>query len=89
MTHYEPHSRASEKDREAINAILKLDEGLFYSILEKRNVTACGHGPVVAMIAAAKGLGAKSAELLSYRTSGDITGDISAVVGYAAIMVTR
>jgi AmmeMemoRadiSam system protein B len=89
MTHYEPHKRASEKDMEAINAILKLDEGLFYNILESRNVTACGYGPVAAMITAAKGLGAKSAELLSYKTSGDVTGDTSAVVGYAAIMVTR
>jgi AmmeMemoRadiSam system protein B len=41
------------------------------------------------MITAAKGLGAKSAELLSYKTSGDVTGDTSAVVGYAAIMVTK
>jgi len=89
MTHYEPHKKASEKDREAINAILRLDEQLFYSVLESRNVTACGYGPVAALITAAKELGAKSAELLSYRTSGDITGDMSAVVGYAAIMITR
>ncbi|MEM2702612.1 MAG: AmmeMemoRadiSam system protein B [Candidatus Bathyarchaeia archaeon] len=89
MTHYEPHRRASEKDREAINAVLQLDEGLFYSVIESRNVTACGYGPVAALIAAAKNLGAKSAELLSYRTSGDITGDISAVVGYASIAITK
>jgi len=89
MTHYEPHKRASEKDREAINAILNLDEDLFYHIIESRNVTACGYGPVIAMITAVKRLGAKSADLLSYKTSGDITGDLSAVVGYAAIAVTR
>ncbi|MBS7639520.1 MAG: MEMO1 family protein [Candidatus Bathyarchaeia archaeon] len=88
LTHYEPHKRASEKDREAIDAILKLDEELFYSVIESRNVTACGYGPVAALIAAAKKLGANRAELLSYKTSGDITGDLSAVVGYAAIALS-
>ncbi len=89
MTHYESHNQACEKDREAINAILQLNEALFYSILESRNVTACGYGPVAALITAAKRLGAKRAELLSYKTSGDITGDKSAVVGYAAISLTK
>lgn len=88
-THYEPHERAQRKDMEAIGAVLQLNEVLLYSILESRNVTACGYGPVVALITAAKGLGARGAELLSYKTSGDITGDKSAVVGYAAISITR
>lgn len=89
MTHYESHRRASEKDRAAINAILQFDEELFYSTLESLNVTACGYGPIAALIVASKKLGFKKAELLSYRTSGDVTGDMSAVVGYAAIAVTR
>ena len=89
MTHYEPHVRASEKDRKAINAILQLDEASFYSVLESLNVTACGYGPIASLIVASKKLDAKKAELLSYRTSGDVTGDKSAVVGYAAIAVTK
>ncbi|MBS7640575.1 MAG: MEMO1 family protein [Candidatus Bathyarchaeia archaeon] len=88
-THYEPHRIAYEKDNAAISAVLKLDERLFYSILESRRVTACGFGPVAALITAAKDLGASGAELLSYKTSGDITGDTSAVVGYAAISIFR
>jgi AmmeMemoRadiSam system protein B len=89
MTHYEPHRRASEKDKAAINAILQFDEELFYSTLESRNVTACGYGPIASLIVASKKLGFKNAELLSYRTSGDITGDMSAVVGYVAIAITK
>ncbi|MEM1586812.1 MAG: MEMO1 family protein [Candidatus Bathyarchaeia archaeon] len=88
-THYEPQRVAYEKDSEAINAVLKLDEKLFYSVLESRHVTACGYGPIAALITAAKGLGARSSELLRYKTSGDVTGDTSAVVGYAAISITR
>ena len=40
-------------------------------------------------ITAAKALGAKKAQLLCYKTSGDITGDFSAVVGYASIAFTK
>ena len=39
------------------------------------------------MLSAAKALGAKTAELVSYQTSGDTTGDYSSVVGYAGIIV--
>jgi hypothetical protein len=44
-----------------------------------------GYGPVIAAITAAKLLGAEKAQLLCYKTSGDVTGDYSAVVGYASI----
>jgi len=40
------------------------------------------------MITAAKELGASSAELIKYQTSGDISGDYTEVVGYAGIIVT-
>ena len=89
MTHYEPHDRASEKDRRAIEAILKMDEELFYSTIESYSISACGYGPVISLITAAKDLGAKKAELLCYKTSGDVTGDRSAVVGYASVAFTK
>jgi len=85
MTHYEPHERAKRNDMMAIEAVKKMDEGQFYSIIEEHGISACGYGPVAALITAAKELGAKKAELLSYQTSGDVTGDYSAVVGYASI----
>jgi len=89
LTHYEPHRVAVNKDRKVIDAVLKMDENLLYSVLETYHVTACGYGPVAALITAAKILGAEKAELLSYKTSGDITGDKSAVVGYASIALSR
>jgi len=48
------------------------------------NVTMCGYGPVAANLVYSKALGAQNAEILKYATSGDITGDPSAVVGYAS-----
>jgi AmmeMemoRadiSam system protein B len=44
--------------------------------------------PSVIMLEAARQLGATSAELVSYGTSGDVSGDNRQVVGYAAVMVS-
>lgn len=89
MTHYEPQKAAEQKDRSVIEAILKLDEGKVYSVVEGLRVSMCGYGPVAAAITAAKELGAKEGKLLCYKTSGDVTGDYSAVVGYASMMFTK
>jgi AmmeMemoRadiSam system protein B len=89
MTHYEPQRSAEKKDKAAVDAVLKLDEAQLYSTVEAFSITMCGLGPTMTLISAAKALGAKKAELLCYKTSGDITGDYSAVVGYASIAVTR
>jgi AmmeMemoRadiSam system protein B len=85
MSHYEPQERAEKKDKMALEAAVKLDEEQYYSIIESQAVSSCGYGPTIAAITASKKLGAKKAKLLCYRTSGDITGDYSQVVGYASI----
>ncbi len=85
MTHYEPQGNAAAKDLATLKAVEAMDEKRFYSVIEKQNVTACGYGPIASVIAAAKGLGAKEAKLLCYKSSGDVTGDYSSVVGYAAV----
>ena len=85
LTHYEPQERAEKKDRMAIDAALELDEERYYNTVEAYGISTCGYGPVIAAITAAKELGAKKAELLSYGTSGDVLGDRSAVVGYTSI----
>jgi AmmeMemoRadiSam system protein B len=89
MTHYEPQRMAEKKDKSAIEAMLKLDEEGLYSTIEAQRISMCGYGPTIAAITAAKALGAKKAELLCYKTSGDITGDYSAVVGYASLVFTK
>jgi hypothetical protein len=86
MTHYEPQELAQKKDNEAIKAMLDLDEDGLLKRVEEMNISMCGYAPVAALIAAAKELGAKSAELVKYQTSGDTTGDYTSVVGYAGII---
>jgi MEMO1 family protein len=86
FTHYEPNGEAHRKDGELIKAILALDINRFYTVLERLNISACGYGAIATMMIAAKNLGATRGELLKYATSGDVTGDISAVVGYSSIV---
>jgi len=88
-THYEPYESAKKKDLEAIEAVLEMDEKKFQDVIEDKNVSACGYGPVTAVLHASKILGAKHAKLLSYQTSGDTTGDKRSVVGYAAVAFTK
>ncbi|MEM3874400.1 MAG: AmmeMemoRadiSam system protein B [Candidatus Bathyarchaeia archaeon] len=89
MTHYESQKTAEKKDMLALQAVEAMDEERFYSIIEEHRITACGYGPIIALITAAKALGAREAKLLCYKTSGDVTGDYSAVVGYAAVQFTK
>ena len=89
MTHYEPHNAAEVKDLEVLKSVENLDEQGFWSTITNKNMTACGVGPVVALIAASKLLGARKGINLCYKTSGDITGDYSAVVGYASVALIR
>jgi AmmeMemoRadiSam system protein B len=83
-THYEPQTEAESKDRQAIEVALHMDEKKFQETIEDRSISACGYGPVTAMIHATKLRGVKIGKLLSYQTSGDTAGDKSSVVGYAA-----
>jgi AmmeMemoRadiSam system protein B/AmmeMemoRadiSam system protein A len=87
MTHYEPQESAQKKDTQAINAILELNEDELLKRVEELHISMCGYAPTVSLISAAKELGATSAELVKYQTSGDTTGDYSAVVGYAGIII--
>jgi len=88
MTHYESHEDARSKDQKAIDAILKLDEVELVRRVGKYNISMCGYAPVAIMLAASKELGAKTAELVKYQTSGDASGDYSSVVGYAGVIVS-
>jgi len=89
MTHYEPQERAEKKDKLALNAALNFDEEQYYNVVDSIGISTCGYGPVMAAITAVKELGATKSKLLSYKTSGDVLGNYSSVVGYASIAFTK
>jgi AmmeMemoRadiSam system protein B len=85
FTHYEPAEQARKKDLALAKDIESMNVGSFYATLERLEVTACGFGAIATVMAAAKALGFRRAELLKYANSGDTTGDNSSVVGYGAL----
>jgi AmmeMemoRadiSam system protein B len=89
FTHYESQANADRKDSAALKAVEKLDVKKFYEVLGSQNVSACGYAPIAALLTYAKALGAVKAEVLCHRTSGDIIGDKSSVVGYAAVAIRK
>ncbi len=88
MNHYEPDDITRVKDRKAIDQILALDAAGLYEVIRREEISMCGYGPAVAMLTAAKDLGASHAELVRYATSADTSGDLSAVVGYAGMVIS-
>ena len=87
FTHYQPAKLAREIDNEVIGPILNLDVRGMYDLLYRRNASVCGYGTIAAMLTASKIMGGSRATLLNYSNSGEISGDLNAVVGYAAIIV--
>jgi AmmeMemoRadiSam system protein B len=87
FSHYVQEEKAKSDDLYAIEPLTLLDVPEFYHRIEERDVSACGYGPIAAMVTACGKLGAKTAQLLRYATSGEVTGDRREVVGYAAIAV--
>jgi AmmeMemoRadiSam system protein B len=88
MNHYESDAVTRVKDHRAIERILTMDPRGLFEVVTQQDISMCGFGPAVAMLTAARQLGAKSAELVKYATSGDISGDRDRVVGYAGVVVS-
>ncbi|HKS83027.1 MAG TPA: AmmeMemoRadiSam system protein B [Candidatus Acidoferrales bacterium] len=87
MNHYESDAVTRIKDNRAIERILALDPRGLFDTVHAEGISMCGYAATVAMLVAAKDLGARGAHLVKYATSGDITGDFEQVVGYAGIIV--
>ena len=87
FSHYVAEDVAKADDGYAIDALRTLDTAEFYRRVAERGVSACGYGPISVLCLAGKAMGASQGRLLTYRTSGDVTGDRGEVVGYAALAV--
>jgi AmmeMemoRadiSam system protein B len=87
MNHYENDAVTRMKDHKAIERILALDARGLFDVVTREDISMCGFGPAIVMLTASKRLGATSAELIRYATSGDVSGDREMVVGYAGVVV--
>ena len=84
LSHFHSYEQAVGLDKIVLNDIDRFDaEGLRRDLKDNRT-EACGGGPIIAVMLAAKALGANRGKVLTYKNSGDVTGDRSRVVGYGA-----
>lgn len=88
MNHYEDDDTTRMKDHKAIRKILSLEPHALYETVINESISMCGFGPTVAMLIAAKQLGATEARLVQYATSAETSGDKEMCVGYAGIVVS-
>lgn len=87
LSHYENASTAEALDRRVIEHVERFDADGLMRALDAEPRHACGGGPMVAVLDAARRLGASHARLLQYADSGDVSGDKSSVVGYMAAAI--
>jgi AmmeMemoRadiSam system protein B len=87
MSHYIPAAKARELDSMAIEQLLKLDARGLYRTVQENRISMCGVAPAVVMLAAAREAGASKAELICYTHSGEVSGEMAEVVGYASLIV--
>jgi MEMO1 family protein len=87
MNHYESDAITRVKDHKAIERVLAMDARGLWEVVMNEDISMCGFGPTIVMLTAAKILGATSATMVKYATSGDVSGDYESVVGYAGIIV--
>jgi AmmeMemoRadiSam system protein B len=84
LSHYQNAATAAKLDSRVIGQVQRFDAEGLMSLLETFPEHACGGGPTVSVMRAAKLLGARDARVLKYGDSGDVSGDKDAVVGYLA-----
>ena len=80
-------SEMKKLDMGAIDKIVKLDSRGFLDYIDSTGATICGKYPIACLIEVCKKLGARTGEMLSYYTSGDVAGDYSNAVGYGSIKI--
>jgi AmmeMemoRadiSam system protein B len=88
LNQYQDQQTTLQKDQRAIDQILALDPAALFRVVDDEDISMCGFIPTTTMLIAAKKLGATRARLIKHATSGDINGDYSHVVGYAAILIS-
>jgi hypothetical protein len=89
LSHYHPADEARELDGLVMEEVRRLDPDALMDRLESFRGHACGGGPMVAVMKAARRRGADRATILDYGDSGDVAGgDKSQVVGYLAAALT-
>jgi AmmeMemoRadiSam system protein B len=89
LSHYHDATTAARLDAVVVEQVARFDPDGLDLALDRQPDHACGGGAAVAVMRAARLLGARDARVLHYADSGDVSGDKSSVVGYMAAALGR
>jgi AmmeMemoRadiSam system protein B len=89
LSHFHSDQQAKDLDHRFIEHVKAFDpKGLSRSLASGR-CEACGGGPAVTAMEAARQRGATGSAVLKYANSGDVTGDRRQVVGYLSAVLVK
>ena len=89
MSHFHTDEQARAMDKATLSVVKSLDTENFWRQCASRKLEMCGFVPVTTAMFLAKQRGLTGVEVLKYANSGDVTGDYSGVVGYAAGVIYK
>jgi AmmeMemoRadiSam system protein B len=90
LSHYFDAATAAALDSRVEQSVAAFDPDALLDLFEsypdheRGRFVACGGGPMIAVLLAARAMGADEARVLKYAHSGEVSGDDSGVVGYLA-----
>jgi AmmeMemoRadiSam system protein B len=84
LSHYLDRARAAALDKVVVGCLGAFDPDGLQAALDRHPNHACGGGPIVSVMRTARALGASNASVLQYADSGDVSGELSHVVGYVS-----
>lgn len=89
LSHFYDQKTAHHLDHEMLKRFESFQPESIFEAEHTGAGFACGHAAVAAVLWAARHLGANAVQVVNYATSGDVTGDMSSVVGYGAAVVLK
>ncbi len=89
LSHYYPYDAAVSIDAVTLEHIRNFDVAGMVRDTRSEKAQACGAGPMITTMMAARKLGAHSSSILKYANSGDVSGDRSGVVGYVSAVLFK
>jgi AmmeMemoRadiSam system protein B len=89
LSHFYNQKTALTYDRAMLNEIESFNPEGAFDVERAGKGFACGLGAFTAVMWASRELGADKVKVLRHATSGDVTGDYSTVVGYAAAVILK
>ena len=89
LSHFYDQRTANRLDAEMLKRFESFEPKSIFEAEHSGAGFACGHAAVAAVLWAARELGGDRVQVLRHATSGDVTGDMSSVVGYGAAAVLR